>query len=69
MMTATVGKLRKEGFRIRVINVHKSPGKAGKAKVSALPTFIHYANGKETKRIVGTAAAYELRRMFRPAKE
>lgn len=60
-----VEKLKQEGFNIKVINVRKSPEKAGKAGIHMVPTFVHYDNGKETKRIVGTASEAELRNMFR----
>ncbi|MFQ5734448.1 MAG: thioredoxin family protein [Planctomycetaceae bacterium] len=61
-----IRKLKKQGFKIREINVLRNPTKAGKVGVHMVPTFIHYHNGKETKRIVGTASENELKRMFRP---
>lgn len=68
MAKPIVDRLIKEGFNIKVIDVERSPQKAGKAGVAFLPTFIHYADGKETKRIKGTASERELRRMFRPQR-
>jgi len=60
-----VKKLQEAGFPIREINVNRQPTKAGKAGVHMIPTFIHYYNGEETDRIVGTASERELKRMFR----
>lgn len=65
MAKPVVERLKEEGFQIKEIDVNKQPTKAGKAGVHFIPTFIHYYNGKETKRIVGTASDRELRRMFR----
>ncbi len=66
MAKPIINRLKKEGFKINVIDVNRTPEKAGKVGVAFLPTFIHYANGKETRRIKGTASEHELRRMFRP---
>lgn len=68
MAAPLIEKLRDEGYPIRVIDVRKNPRKAGKAKVHMIPTFIHYLNGKETGRIVGTASEGELKRMLRPRR-
>ncbi|GAB4140423.1 MAG: hypothetical protein Tsb009_09730 [Planctomycetaceae bacterium] len=66
MAKPVVDRLVEEGFKIKIIDVRHSPTKAGKANVAFLPTFVHYANGKETKRIEGTATEQELRLMFDP---
>jgi thiol-disulfide isomerase/thioredoxin len=66
MAAPIIEKLKNEGYPIRVFDVAKEPRKAGKAKVHMIPTFIHYLNGKETRRIVGTASEAELKWMLRP---
>lgn len=66
MAKPIIRRLKSEGFKINEIDVDRAPTKAGKAGVAFLPTFIHYANGRETRRIKGTASERELRRMFRP---
>jgi thiol-disulfide isomerase/thioredoxin len=66
MAKPTIDRLKAQGFSIKIIDVRRSPKKAGKADVAFLPTFVHFANGKETARIVGTATEQELRLMFRP---
>jgi thioredoxin-like negative regulator of GroEL len=64
MAAPIIEKLKREGYPIRVIDVNKKPRKAGEARVHMIPTFIHYLNGKETHRIVGTASESELKRML-----
>ena len=66
MARPIIQEMKEQGFKIRVIDVNKNPRKAGKARVHMIPTFIHYNNGKETRRIVGTASVRELKRMFVP---
>lgn len=66
-MKPLVKRLKQEGFDIRVIDVTRSPGKAEKAGVMAVPTFIHYANGHETTRFSGGASARTLKNCFRPS--
>jgi len=66
MAAPTIERLKDEGYPIRVIDVTRSPRQAGKARVHMIPTFIHYRNGKETRRIVGTASEGELKWMMRP---
>lgn len=66
MAKPIVDRLKQQGFNIRVIDIRKNPTKAGKAGVHMIPTFIHYCDGEETDRIVGTASEAELKRMFRP---
>jgi thioredoxin 2 len=66
MAAPTIEKLKNEGYPVRVIDVTREPRKAGKARVHMIPTFIHYHDGKETRRIVGTASEGELKWMMRP---
>jgi thiol-disulfide isomerase/thioredoxin len=68
MAAPMIERLKDEGYPIRVIDVSKNPRQAGEAKVHMIPTFIHYLNGKETQRIVGTASDAELKWMMRPRR-
>lgn len=65
MAKPIVQRLKNEGYKIRVIDCNKYPKKAGKVDVHMVPTFIHYRDGEQTRRIVGTASYAELVGMYR----
>lgn len=65
MAKPVIQQLKDDGFKVRIIDCRRHPKKAGKAGVHMLPTFIHYRDGKPTRRIVGTASYHELLRMYR----
>ena len=65
MAKPIIQRLKNEGFKIRVIDCNRQPKKAGKVGVHMVPTFIHYRDGEQTRRIVGTASYSELIGMYR----
>jgi len=66
-MEPTVRQLQQAGYPVRKINLNHSPMWARHYRVSAAPTFVMLANGREVDRVVGAASPTRLKRMFETA--
>lgn len=63
-MEPTVRQLQQAGYPVRKINLTHSPMWARHYRVSAAPTFVMLANGREVDRVVGAASPSRLKQMF-----
>lgn len=66
-MEPTVRQLKQAGYPVRKINLNHSPMWARHYRVSAAPTFVMLANGREVDRVVGSTSPSRLKRMFETA--
>ncbi|MDY0166024.1 MAG: thioredoxin domain-containing protein [Thermoguttaceae bacterium] len=62
-MHPTVQALGAKGYPVRKVNVDREPDLAKRHGVTALPTFVMLANGKEVARTVGGASFAQLEQM------
>lgn len=67
-MEPALGRLRREGFRVREVNVDREPEMTRRYGVTALPTFLVIADGKLRGRTVGATTEASLRRMLWPSE-
>jgi len=64
-MDSVVTELRREGFRIRKIDVRTHQGKAEDYRIRRVPTFVYLRDGEEVRRASGNMAAQTLRNLWR----
>lgn len=62
-MKPIVSQLRRQGFRIRDIDVDKNRSLAQKYGISGIPTFVFVQNGSEVHRFSGGTSADQLRKL------
>ncbi len=62
-MKPIVTDLRREGYRLRDVDIDQNRGLAQKYGISAVPTFVFVENGSEVDRFSGGSSAERLRRL------
>jgi thioredoxin-like negative regulator of GroEL len=62
-MKPIVTQLRRQGYRLRDIDVDKNRGLAQKYGIRGIPTFVFVKNGTEVHRFSGGTSADELRKL------
>jgi thioredoxin-like negative regulator of GroEL len=62
-MKPIVNQLRRQGYRLRDIDVDKNRGLAQKYGISGIPTFVFMKNGVEVHRFSGGTSADNLRKL------
>lgn len=62
-MKPIVGQLRRQGYRLRDIDVDKNRSLAQKYGISGIPTFVFIKNGAEVHRFSGGTSADHLRKL------
>jgi thioredoxin 1 len=62
-MKPIVAQLRRQGYRLRDIDVDKNRGLAQKYGISGIPTFVFVKNGSEVHRFSGGTSADQLRKL------
>lgn len=67
-MEPVVGRLQRDGFPVRKVNVDREPAWARRYTVTALPTFLALEAGKPCARVAGATTETALRRMLERTK-
>ena len=62
-MKPIVTQLRRQGYRLRDVDVDKNRGLAQKYGISGIPTFVFVKNGSEVHRFSGGTSADHLRKL------
>ena len=62
-MRPIVTGMRRDGYRMRGVDVDENRGLVEKYGIRSVPTFVFVENGKEVNRFNGGTSAAELRRM------
>jgi thioredoxin 1 len=62
-MRPIVANVRREGIRLRDVDVDKNRGLAEKYGIHAVPTFVFVENGREVNRVSGGMSADNLREL------
>lgn len=62
-MKPIVSQLRRQGYRLRDIDVDKNRSLAQKYGISGIPTFVFIKNGSEVHRFSGGTSADQLRKL------
>lgn len=58
-------ELRNAGYPIRKVDVDSNPSLAQEYGIRSIPQFVYVVNGKEKRRIGGSASAARLKRIYR----
>lgn len=58
-------ELRNAGYPIRKVDVDSNPTLAEEYGIRSIPQFVYVVNGKEQRRISGSASASRLKRIYR----
>jgi len=62
-MKPVVGQLRRQGYRMRDVDVDKNRTLAKKYGISSVPTFVFVENGSEVNRFSGGTSAEKLKQL------
>ena len=62
-MKPVVGQLRRQGYRLRDVDVDKNRTLANKYGISSVPTFVFVENGSEVNRFTGGTSAEKLKQL------
>lgn len=60
-MSPVIDRLKRSGYRIRPIDIRRTPDLARQLKIELLPTFVLIEKGREVRRIVGVTSEAQLR--------
>lgn len=60
-----VAELRRDGFRVRTIDVDHDQDSPRHYSIRSLPTFVYVVDGQEVRREIGAVSSDELRSMWR----
>lgn len=63
-MEPTIGRLTRDGYPVRQIDVAQHPELAAQFKVTGVPCFVMLSNGREVDRVVGACSHARLVEMF-----
>jgi hypothetical protein len=67
-MEPTVGRLTRDGYPVRKIDIVQHPDIAAQFQVTAVPCFVMVSNGREIDRVVGACSHARLVEMFAAAQ-
>ena len=62
-MSPVIDRLKRAGYRIRPVDIRRTPDLARPLRIELLPTFVLIENGREVRRIVGVTSESQLRRL------
>ncbi len=62
-MKPIVSNMRRQGYRMRDIDIDRNRALAAQYNVRAVPTFVFVENGSETNRISGSTSPENLRKL------
>ena len=68
-MEPTIGRLTRDGYPVRQIDVAQHPDLAAQFQVTGVPCFVMLSNGREIDRVVGACRHARLVEMFATAQK
>ena len=64
-MEPAVAELKREGFRIKRIDVRRHSKAADEYEIRSIPTFVYVVDGNEIRRTKGAMSTNSLRELWR----